>query len=146
MNIVCLTPDTDLKMDVGVNGTILTSSIIDEYNGTSTATTDPETSTLDPLPYSSLAPRDDSSTSSNFCLVQSYGWIGTDIIRPDCDDPDNVNASQFIDPTDIPPENERLANLYPDDLLCGKCFLNMFYLRLASPYLPDVDQSDFFVD
>jgi hypothetical protein len=147
LNLVCLTADTDLSLDVGVNGTVVTTSVIDEYNSTVTGTWDPSTlATLEPLPFPSLAPRQDSSSSSDFCLVQSYDWVGTDIIRPDCDDSANVNASQCINPTDVPSENSRIANLYPDDLLCSKCFLNMFYLRLSSPYLPDLDQSDFLVE
>lgn len=79
-------------------------------------------------------------------MVQSYDWAGSDIIRPDCDDSANINQSQCIDPTDVPADNSRIANLYPDTLLCSECFLKMFYLRLASPFLPDVDQSEFMVD
>jgi hypothetical protein len=86
------------------------------------------------------------SEDSSYCLVQSYSWVGSDVIRPDCDDPANAQESQCIDPTDIPAENSRIANLYPDSLLCSPCFLKMFYLRLASPYLPDVDTSDFMIE
>jgi hypothetical protein len=89
--------------------------------------------------------RRQTSAASSYCLVQSYDWVGSDIIRPDCDDSANVNHSQCIDPTDVPENNSRIANLYPDTLLCSECFLKMFYLRLASPFLPDVDQSDFMV-
>ncbi|CAK7237871.1 hypothetical protein SEUCBS140593_010173 [Sporothrix eucalyptigena] len=77
---------------------------------------------------------------------RSYDWVGSDIIRPDCDNPANANESQCIDPTDVPAENSRIANLYPNSLLCSQCFLKMFYLRLASPYLPDLDDSDFMAD
>ena len=146
MNIVCVTANTNIAQDVGIDGTILTASVVGEYNSTYTGTWSPEAlATLEPVPYPDLVPRQASDTSQ-FCLVQSYDWTGSDTIRPDCTDPANVNASQCIDPTDLPPENERIANLYPNDLLCSACFLNMFYLRLASPYLPDLDRSDYLVE
>lgn len=132
LNIVCVTANTDLTLDVGINGTITNSTFLD--NSTTASTTS-----------ESLVSRQTSSVSQ-YCLVQSYDWVGSDIIRPDCTDPANSNASQCVDPTDVPPENERLANLYPDDLLCSQCFLSMFYLRIASPFLPDVDHSDYLVD
>lgn len=146
MNIVCVTANTDITQDVGINGTILTASVVGEYNSTYTGDLSPEAiATLEPVPYPDLVPRQSSDTSQ-YCLIQSYGWTGSDIIRPDCTDPANANAPQCIDPTDVAPENERIANLYPNDLLCSKCFLNMFYLRLASPYLPDLDHSDYLVE
>ena len=45
----------------------------------------------------------------------------------------------------MPPENERIANLYSNDLLCSNYFVRIFYLRVASPYLPDLDYSDYLV-
>nr|POE60982.1 lysm domain-containing protein [Quercus suber] len=81
----------------------------------------------------------------SYCLIESYSWEGSDIIRPDCESSDSANETQCTDPTDVPPENERIANLYPDALLCSDCFLKMFYLRVASPYLPDLDYSDYLV-
>jgi hypothetical protein len=119
LNIVCVTANTDLTLDVGINGTITNSTFLDNSTTASAAS-------------ENLVSRQTSSVSQ-YCLVQSYDWVGSDIIRPDCTDPANSNASQCLDPTDVPPENERLANLYPDDLLCSQCFLNMFYLRIASP-------------
>ncbi|CAK7207308.1 hypothetical protein SEUCBS139899_010118 [Sporothrix eucalyptigena] len=145
INIVCLTADTDVTQDVGINGTIITSTVIGGENSTVNGTfSDPQ-----PLPNTPLERRErhqDSSGVSNYCLVQSYDWVGSDIIRPDCDNPANANESQCIDPTDVPAENSRIANLYPNSLLCSQCFLKMFYLRLASPYLPDLDDSDFMAD
>ncbi|KGO39886.1 hypothetical protein PEX1_067310 [Penicillium expansum] len=132
LNIVCVTANTDLTLDVGINGTITNSTFLDNST-TASATSE------------NLVSRQISSISQ-YCLVQSYDWVGSDIIRPDCTDPANSNSSQCVDPTDVPPENERLANLYPDDLLCSQCFLSMFYLRIASPFLPDVDHSDYLVD
>jgi hypothetical protein len=105
-NIVCLTADTDVAQDVGINGTILTTSVVGGYNSTETETWTPEAlATYQPVPYPDLEPRQ-SSPTSQYCLVQSYDWPGSDIIRPYCTDQSNVNASQCIDPTDVPPENQ----------------------------------------
>ncbi|KAF2147915.1 carbohydrate-binding module family 18 protein [Myriangium duriaei CBS 260.36] len=125
LNIACLTPTTDVSLDPGVGGSIVTVS-----NETSSTT--------------SVQKRD--ASSSGFCLIDSYDWVGSDIIRPDCSIPDAQNVSQCIDPTNVTAENQRLSNLYPDDLLCSNCFINMFYLRVASPYLPDLDYSDYLVE
>jgi hypothetical protein len=141
LNIVCLTANTDVTQDVGINGTIITFTDVGGYNSTvNGSVADPQ-----PLPDTPLGRRQVSG-DSNYCLVQSYNWVGSDIIRPDCDNPANANLNQCIDPTDVPADNKRIANLYPDSLLCSACFLKMFYLRLASPYLPDADHSDFMVE
>ncbi|KAH7077185.1 peptidoglycan-binding protein [Paraphoma chrysanthemicola] len=132
LNMVCVTANTDLNTDVGINGTITDETWI----GNSTTLS---------ASGEALVSRQ-ASSESQYCLVQSYDWVGVDIIRPDCTDHANSNVSQCLDPTDVPPENERLANLYSDDVLCSQCFLNMFYLRIASPFLPDLDQSDYLVD
>ena len=144
MNIICLTANTDVTADVGINGTILTPTVVGEYNSTYTDTVD-SLETPGPISNAALGARQ-SSDISQYCLVQSYDWTGSDIIRPDCTDTANINASQCIDPTDVSPENERIANLYPDDMLCSDCFLKLFYLRIASPYLPDLDQSDYLIE
>ena len=141
INIVCLTADTDVTQDVGINGTIITYTDVGGENSTVNGTfSDPQS-----LPDTTLERRQ-ASEDSTYCLVQSYNWIGSDIVRPDCDNIANANESQCIDPTDVPAENSRIVNLYPDSLLCSQCFLKMFYLRLASPYLPDLDDSDFMID
>lgn len=140
LNIVCLTADTDIPQDVGINGTIISFTDIGGENSTVNGT-----GFADELyPDTPLERRQ--TSASSYCLVQSYDWVGSDIIRPDCDDPANANQSQCIDPGDVSADNSRIANLYPDTLLCSECFLKMFYLRLASPFLPDLDQSDFMVD
>jgi hypothetical protein len=148
MNIACLTPDTDVLMDPGVNGSVLTSTLLSESNSTVTVDTTAPTATASTDSGSSSKRRRQTSSggsSSTYCLIESYSWVGSDIIRPDCTDGAATNASQCVDPTDVPPENERIANLYPNSLLCDDCFIKMFYLRVASPYLPDLDQSDFLV-
>lgn len=140
LNIVCLTATTDVTKDVGINGTLITFTDIGGENSTVDSTVaDPQS-----LPDTPLERRQNSGTSP-YCLVQSYDWVGSDVIRPNCDDPANANESQCLDPTEVPADNSRIANLYPDSLLCSQCFLKMFYLRLASPYLPDLDHSEFMV-
>ena len=136
LNIVCVTETTDISQDIGINGSIITSTFVGGDNSTSAGNSSS---------VPNLLPRQFSSTSKS-CLVQSYDWTGSDIIRPDCTEQSNSNISQCIDPTDVVPENERIANLYPNVLLCSKCFLNLFYLRLASPYLADADHSDYLVE
>ena len=80
----------------------------------------------------------------SWCLTESQNWVGSDIIRPDCSvtpsDPQCENA------TNLAPGNNRLANLYSDDVLCSSCFLQMLYARIVSPFLPDTDYSEYLVD
>jgi hypothetical protein len=139
LNIVCLTADTDITQDVGINGTVLSFTNVGGEKSTVDTSSDPQS-----LPDTLLKKRQ-ASGSSSYCIVQSYDWVGSDIIRPDCDNSANANLAQCLDPTNVPAENARLANLYPDSLLCSDCFLKMFYLRLASPYLPNTDHSDYMI-
>ena len=70
----------------------------------------------------SSAPYSNSSSASNttssgpsWCLIESQEWIGSDIIRPDCDTvSDDLSCD---DPLNVSPENERIANLYPYDMV-----------------------------
>jgi hypothetical protein len=128
LNIACLTPTTNVSMDAGVAASILTT--YNETDGTDDS--------------SSTSKRQ--SSSSGYCLIDSYEWVGSDIIRPDCSQASNQNDPQCLDPTNVTDYNQRIANLYPNDLLCSTCFINMFFLRLASPYLPDLDYSDYLVE
>ena len=151
MNIACLTPSTDVLLDPGINGSLISSTVLSDTG--STVSDDSSESTTTPTAGSSSskskrqASGDGSSGSSStsFCLIESYDWVGSDIIRPDCATASN-DSGQCLDPNDVPPENERIANLYPDSLLCSDCFLKMFYLRVASPFLPDLDYSDYLID
>lgn len=150
MNIACLTADTNVLMNSGVNGSIYTSTLLSEANSTVTVDTTAPTATTDADAVSTSKKRKRQTTSGNSssCLIESYSWVGSDIIRPDCPEGTATTGngtSQCQDPTDVPAENERIANLYPDSLLCSDCFLKMFYLRVASPYLPDLDYSDYLV-
>ncbi|OCL06228.1 carbohydrate-binding module family 50 protein [Glonium stellatum] len=86
-----------------------------------------------------------SETNDTWCLIESQDWVGSDIIRPNC----NINPS---DPacsgniTDVNPAYQRMANLYTNDVLCSNCFIRMLYYRVTSNYLPDADYSDYLVD
>ena len=155
MNIACLTPDTNVLIDPGVNGSALTSTLLSESNSsvivdssapTATSSADPDSSPKQKRQTGGS--RSSGPVGSSSCLVESYSWVGSDIIRPDCSEStaaiDN-STSQCMDATDVPPENERITNLYPDTLLCSDCFIKMFYLRVASPYLADLDYSDYLV-
>lgn len=55
-----------------------------------------------------------------WCLIESQDWVGSDIVRPDCDtDPSDPSCA---DPIDVSPENERMANLYSDDVVSPPTF------------------------
>jgi len=171
MNIACLTPETNVLLLPGVNGTEITSTVTSVINSTVTIDTSAPTGTdasdlkrrdtaysvlrrnsaglyaghaeAEYQPERMITPRQ--TTSTGFCLIDSYDWVGSDIIRPDCSDSASTEP-QCLDPTDVPDENQRIANLYPDTLLCSDCFLKMFYLRVASPYLPVLDYSDYLLE
>ncbi|KAI0013673.1 peptidoglycan-binding protein [Xylariaceae sp. FL0662B] len=119
MNIACLTPDTDV--------TLLPRMFSAEIQS-----------------MGNITERQTTANSTGYCLIDSYSWVGVDIIRPVCSD--TSTDPQCLDPTNVPDENQRIANLYPDSLLCSECFLKMFYLRMASPYLPDLDASDYHLE
>ena len=58
------------------------------------------------------------ANESSWCLIESQDWQGSDVIRPDCSSSTgNSTEPQCTDPTNIPPENERIANLYDDDMV-----------------------------
>ncbi|KAL8836527.1 MAG: hypothetical protein Q9170_002882 [Blastenia crenularia] len=78
-----------------------------------------------------------------YCLIESQNWVGSDVIRPDC----TIDASDpsCVDSTNVSPDNERLANLYDNDVLCSECFIQLMYRRITSQYLPDHDYSDYLI-
>jgi len=77
-------------------------------------------------------------------MIESLNWVGSDVIRPDCGvDPTDPSCSN---PSNVTAQNQRIANLYNDTMLCSDCFMKMFYQRLSSDYLPDSDYSDYLVD
>lgn len=83
------------------------------------------------------------SSSNQWCFVESQGWVGSDVIRPDC----NADPSDpwCINPANVSAENSRMANIYDDDLLCSECFLKLMHARISSEFLPDEDHSDYLV-
>jgi len=138
MNIACLTPDTDVLMNPGSNGSFYTSTLLLDTNSTVTVDTTAPTATSSTdsvsnsvsLSKQKRRTRGSGSPNSSFCLIKSYSWVGSDIIRPDCPDETATTSngtSQFQDPTDAPPENERIANLYPDSLLCSEAEIPDLY-------------------
>lgn len=83
------------------------------------------------------------SSTSDWCMIESLSWVGSDVVRPDCSvDP---TSQQCMNPANVTADNQRIANLYPDSMLCSECFLKMMFQRITSDYLPDSDYSDYLV-
>ena len=83
------------------------------YSTSSASSTGP---VLAPGPYSnSSSTLKSNSSASSWCLIESQDWVGSDIIRPDCS-PESTDPS-CSDPDNVAPQNERIANLYDDDLV-----------------------------
>ena len=57
------------------------------------------------------------ASSSSWCLIESQDWQGSDVIRPECTGNSNSTEPQCSDPTDVTPDNERIANLYDNDMV-----------------------------
>ena len=52
---------------------------------------------------------------TSYCLIESQDWVGSDVIRPDCTtDPSDPSCADL---TNVSPDNERLANLYGNDVV-----------------------------
>lgn len=87
-----------------------------------------------------LTPYSNSSSASNmtscgtsWCLIESQEWVGSDIIRPDCST--NSTEPSCLDPSNIAPDNERIANLYPNDMVSKRAQVYIFWLYLIPVYL-----------
>ena len=79
-------------------------------NATSTST--------DSAPYSNSSSTSNTTSSGpSWCLIESQEWVGSDIIRPDCST--NATDPSCLDLSNVFPENERIANLYPNDMVRG---------------------------
>ncbi|GIK01364.1 hypothetical protein Aspvir_005398 [Aspergillus viridinutans] len=85
-----------------------------------------------------------STTNDTWCVVESQGWQGSDVYRPDCE-ADPTDPACANNGADVP-SYQRLADLYEDDILCNDCFIQMLYQRVTSPFLPVSNYSDFLVD
>ena len=84
------------------------------------------------------------SSSNEWCFVESQEWVGSDVVRPDCDA--NPSDPWCSNPANVTSENSRMANLYDDELLCSECFLKLMHARIGSEFLPDEDHSDYLVE
>lgn len=62
-----------------------------------------------------LSATDRTDEDAAWCLLESQDWVGSDIIRPDC--LTDTTDSSCTDATNVNPEDERLANLYSDDVV-----------------------------
>lgn len=86
-----------------------------------------------------------SFANDSWCLVESQNWTGSDVYQVDCN-ANPLDPSCTSNGTGIDPANQRMANLYTDDLLCDDCFIQMLYQRVTSPFLIDSDYADYLVD
>ena len=89
-------------------------------------------------PYSNSSSAPNMTLSGlSWCLIESQEWVGSDIIRPDCSinptEPSCLNAS------DLTPENERIANLYPNDMVSNQALVRVFGLYLITHSLESAD-------
>ncbi|SMQ52817.1 unnamed protein product [Zymoseptoria tritici ST99CH_3D7] len=72
---------------------------------------------------------------SKWCFLVSQNLQGVDS-ESDCDnEPDSIFCTD-------PDTMDRMANLYPDNVLCDPCVLSIMWFRLSSEFLPDDDRSD----
>ena len=120
------------------SGSSLTASGISEYGGSNSTSSarysnssagstgsapysSSSSSPTSPGPYSKSSSNPNSySSASSWCLIESQEWVGSDIIRPDCST-DSTDPS-CSDPTNVAPQNERIANLYKNDMVStGHC-------------------------
>ena len=113
LGIACLKSTSDVPAP-GIPGNGSSSSTPSApYSTSSAGSTGP---VLGPGPFSnSSSTLKSNSSASSWCLIESQDWVGSDIIQPDCST-DSTNPS-CSDPDDIAPQNERIANLYDDDLV-----------------------------
>lgn len=84
------------------------------------------------------------SSTKAWCLLESYDWVGSDVVQVDCEanpaDPWCINKAEPL------ANNSRISTLYDDALLCSECFVKMLRLRVNSDYLPDADFSDYLTE
>ncbi|KAL9066912.1 MAG: hypothetical protein Q9161_007244 [Pseudevernia consocians] len=117
LNIACLrSGSTSTAQEPSGNGTSGATGSA-PYSNTSSSSTGsaPYSSTSSsftgPGPYSNSSSNlNSNSSASAWCLIESQEWVGSDIIRPDCST-DSTDPS-CSDPSNVAPQNERIANLY----------------------------------
>ncbi|SMR55634.1 unnamed protein product [Zymoseptoria tritici ST99CH_1E4] len=77
---------------------------------------------------------------TKWCFLVSQNVQGVVAEPDDCEnDSDNIFCTD-------PDSQSRLANLYPDNVLCDPCVLSMMWFRLSSQFLPDNDNSDWLAE
>ena len=108
LNIACLRPSSSNS------NSSLGSGPYSNSTGSYSNSTGPNSNLTGPYLNSSLISNSSSSTSS-WCLIDSQDWVGSDIISPDCSN--TSTDPQCSDLTNVSPENERIANLYDNDLV-----------------------------
>lgn len=84
------------------------------------------------------------SSAKAWCLLESYDWVGSDVVQVDCEanpaDPWCINKAEPL------ANNSRISTLYDAALLCSECFVKMLRLRVNSDYLPNADFSDYLTE
>ena len=71
----------------------------------------------------------DTDDDTSWCLLESQDWVGSDIIRPNCTT--DATDPSCNDPINVSPDDERLANLYGDDVVRGSRHRSCFLLLIA---------------
>lgn len=109
LNIACLTSGPSSNSSWLSSNSSSSHAISAPYQNTTSASIDSAR-----LSNSSSASLQNLNEPS-WCLIESQDWIGSDIIRPDCST--SPTDPSCLDPMNVSPENERIANLYPNGMV-----------------------------
>ena len=120
LSIACLKSASDVPAP-GIPGNASSSSTGSAPYSTSSAGSTGPVPGPSPGPYSnSSSTLNSNSSASSWCLIESQDWVGSEIIQPDCST-DSTDSS-CSDPDNVAPQNERIVNLYDEDLVSiDKC-------------------------
>ena len=66
-----------------------------------------------------------------YCLIESQDWVGSDVIRPNCTT--DASDPSCANPSDVNADNERLANLYGNDVVC-RGHRSLMYANIDNVY------------
>lgn len=72
---------------------------------------------------------DYTDVDTSWCLLESQDWVGSDVIRPGCTT--DASDPSCADPANVSPEDERLANLYGDDVVRDLCYPSLIYMLMS---------------
>ena len=112
LSIACLRPDSDFNSSLSCSNTSSVPHGSTPFSNVTSASSSP-------APYANSSQVSNSTSSgSSWCLIESQEWVGSDVIRPDCSA--SSTDPSCHDPLDISPENERIANLYPNDMVSNR--------------------------